>query len=142
MAETSLIWSHIWLFKILFILSLVNKILILPYSSLLKYVPTNHFKYIVKDVRRQRCREEEESVWASFVKQQELNGYGKNGIHTSVQSIKQLLDEGMREADKELKKLETDIMPDRMRKEYSKTANNQKRKPKVCEFSIYENILI
>lgn len=105
-------------------------------------MPTNHFKYIVKDVRRQRCREEEESVWASFVKQQELNGYGKNGIHTSVQNIKQLLDEGMREADKELKKLETDILPDEMRKEYSKTANNQKRKPKVSEFSMYENSIL
>ncbi|KYN40310.1 hypothetical protein ALC56_05255 [Trachymyrmex septentrionalis] len=96
-----------------------------------KYVPTNHFKYIIKDVRRQRCREQEENVWTSFVKQQELNGYNKNGIHSSVQSIKQLLDEGMREADKELKKLETNILPDEVRKEYDKTGNDQKRKPKV-----------
>ncbi|XP_071630043.1 uncharacterized protein [Temnothorax longispinosus] len=97
-----------------------------------KYVPTNRFKYIVKDVRRQRCREEEESVWASFVRQQELNGYDKNGIQSSVQSIKQLLDEGMREADKELKKLEMDILPDEIRKKYSnKTGNNQKKKLKV-----------
>ncbi|KYN07295.1 hypothetical protein ALC62_01497 [Cyphomyrmex costatus] len=94
-----------------------------------KYVPTNHFKYIIKDVRRQRCREEEESMWASFVRQQELNGYDKN--QSSVQSIKQLLDEGMREADKELKKLETNILSDEVRKEYGKTGNNQKRKPKV-----------
>ncbi|KYN19944.1 PREDICTED: uncharacterized protein LOC108761088 isoform X1 [Trachymyrmex cornetzi] len=96
-----------------------------------KYVPTNHFKYIIKDVRRQRCREQEESVWTSFVRQQELNGYNKNGIHSSVQSIKQLLDEGMREADKELKKLETNILPDEVRKDYNKTGNNQKRKSKV-----------
>ncbi|KYQ54499.1 hypothetical protein ALC60_06646 [Trachymyrmex zeteki] len=96
-----------------------------------KYVPTNHFKYIIKDVRRQRCREQEESVWTSFVRQQELNGYNKNGIQSSVQSIKQLLDEGMREADKELKKLETNILPDEVRKEYDKTGNNQKKKPKV-----------
>ncbi|XP_012063912.1 PREDICTED: uncharacterized protein LOC105627234 [Atta cephalotes] len=96
-----------------------------------KYVPTNHFKYIIKDVRRQRCREQEENVWTSFVRQQELNGYNKNGIHSSVQSIKQLLDEGMREANKELKKLETNILPDEVKKEYDKTENNQKRKPKV-----------
>lgn len=101
-------------------------------------MPANRFKYIVKDVRRQRCREEEESIWASFVRQQELNGYNKNGIQTSVQSIKQLLDEGMREADKELKRLETDILPDEIRKEYGKTVNNQKRKPKVRKF-FYEN---
>lgn len=98
-------------------------------------MPTNRFKYIVKDVRRQRSREEEESIWASFVRQQELNGYDKNGIQSSVQSIKQLLDEGMREADKELKKLETNILPDGIRKE-CKTGNNQKKKPKVSEFSM------
>lgn len=102
----------------------------LHFCSLLKYVPSNRFKYIVKDVRRQRCKEEEENVWASFVKQQELNSYDKNDIQSSVQSIKQLLDEGMREADKELKKL--DILPDGMWKE-CKTGNNQKRKPKVRE---------
>lgn len=96
-----------------------------------KYVPANRFKYIVKDVRRQRCREEEENVWASFVKQQELNGYDKNGIQPSIQSIKQLLDEGMKEADKELKKLETDILPDRIRNECGKTGNNQKKRLKV-----------
>lgn len=95
-----------------------------------KYVPANRFKYIVKDVRRQRCREEEENVWASFVKQQELNGYDKNGIQPSVQSIKQLLDEGMKEADKELKRLETDILSDRT-KEYGRAENNQKKRLKV-----------
>lgn len=100
-------------------------------------MPTNRFKYIVKDVRRQRCREEEESVWASFVRQQELKGYDKNGIiQPSVQSIKQLLDEGMREADKELKKLELDILPDRIRKECDKSGNNQKKTPKVSKFPL------
>ncbi|XP_012527400.1 uncharacterized protein LOC105831662 isoform X2 [Monomorium pharaonis] len=96
-----------------------------------KYVPSNRFKYIVKDVRRQRCREEEESIWASFVRQQELNGYDRNSIQSSVQNIKQLLDEGMREADRELNKLETDILPNGIRKECSKTGNSQKRKPRV-----------
>lgn len=95
-----------------------------------KYVPENRFKYIVKDVRRQRCREEEENVWASFVKQQELNGYDKNGIQPSVQSIKQLLDEGMKEADKELKRLEIDILPDRI-EECSRIGNNQKKRLRV-----------
>ncbi|XP_011877301.1 PREDICTED: uncharacterized protein LOC105567226 [Vollenhovia emeryi] len=97
-----------------------------------KYVPANRFKYIVKDVRRQRCREEEESVWASFVRRQELNDYGKGGIQPSVQSIKQLLDEGMREADRELKKLETDVASDGTARECDKAGGNgQKRKPKV-----------
>lgn len=102
-------------------------------SSLFKYVPANRFKYIMKDVRRQRCREEEESIWASFVKQQELNGYDRNYIQPSVQSIKQLLDEGMKEADKEIKKLEADILPDRIRKEYSKVGGEKKKKSKVSE---------
>lgn len=95
-----------------------------------KYVPANRFKYIVKDVRRQRCREEEENVWTSFVKQQELNGYNKNGMQPSVQNIKQLLDEGMKEADKEFKRLETDILPNRT-KDCGKTGNNKKKKLKV-----------
>ncbi|XP_012229223.1 uncharacterized protein [Linepithema humile] len=95
-----------------------------------KYVPANRFKYIVKDVRRQRCREEEETVWASFVKQQELNVYDKNDIQPSVQSVKQLLDEGLKEADEELKRLETGILSGRIRKESSRTENNQKKKTK------------
>ncbi|XP_011338604.1 uncharacterized protein LOC105280088 isoform X2 [Ooceraea biroi] len=85
-----------------------------------------------EDYNFKRCREEEESVWASFVKQQELNGYDRNYIQPSVQSIKQLLDEGMREADKELKRLETDVLPDRIKKETGgKTGNDKRKKPKV-----------
>lgn len=108
----------------------------------LKYVPANRFKYIVKDVRRQRCREEEETVWASFVKQQELNGYDKNGIQPSVQSVKQLLDEGLKEADEELKRLETGILSGRIRKECSRTENNQKKKTKkvrIKKRNFYKN---
>lgn len=104
----------------------------------LKYIPANRFKYIVKDVHRQRCREEEENIWASFVKQQELNGYNKNGMQPSVQNIKQLLDEGMKEANKELKRLETDILPDKI-KDCSKTGNNQKKRLKVRAITICEN---
>lgn len=89
-------------------------------------------------MRRQRCREEEENVWASFVKQQKLNGYNKNDIQPSVQNIKQLLDEGMKKADKEVKRLETDILPDRM-KDRSKTGNNQKKRLKVRAITFYEN---
>ncbi|XP_014482499.1 PREDICTED: uncharacterized protein LOC106748475 [Dinoponera quadriceps] len=95
-----------------------------------KYIPANHFKYIVKDVRRQRCREEEENVWASFVKQQELStmAYNKNGIQPSIQSIKELLDEGIKEADKELKRLETDILSDEIKQEHSGRTENRQRK--------------
>lgn len=103
------------------------------YASPFKYVPANRFKYIVKDVRRQRCREEEESVWASFVKQQELNGYDRSYVQSSVQSIKHLLDEGMKEADRELKRLETDILPDRIGKDCGKADGNKKKKAKVSE---------
>lgn len=100
---------------------------------LLKYVPANHFKYIVKDVRRQRCREEEESVWASFVKQQELSNlvYNKNGIQPSIQNIKELLDEDIKEADRELKRLETDILSDEIKEEHSKVENSQKKRSEV-----------
>lgn len=86
-------------------------------------------------MRRQRCREEEENVWTSFVKQQELNGYNKNGMQPSVQNIKQLLDEGMKEADKEFKRLETDILPNRI-KDCGKTGNNKKKKLKVRALSM------
>lgn len=105
---------------------------------MLKYIPASHFKYVVKDVRRQRCREEEESVWASFVKQQELNNleYNKNGIQPSIQSIKELLDEGMKGANNELKRLETDIWSDEIKKEHGKTENGQKKNSKVRRFSI------
>ncbi|KAL0109438.1 hypothetical protein PUN28_014483 [Cardiocondyla obscurior] len=96
-----------------------------------KYVPTNRFKYIIKDVRRQRCREEEENAWVAFVRQQELNGYDKSGIHSSVHSIKQLLDEGMRKADRELKQLETNIFLDGIKKDCGTNEDNKKRKPKV-----------
>lgn len=105
---------------------------------MLKYIPANHFKYIVKDVRRQRCREEEESVWASFVKQQEFNNlaYNKNDIQPSIRSIKELLDEGMKGADKELKRLEADILSDEIRKEYDRAENGQKRRSEVSKLFI------
>lgn len=38
-----------------------------------KYISGNRFKYIIKDVQRERCRDEEERAWCRFVKQQELN---------------------------------------------------------------------
>lgn len=124
----------------MFLLLLKRDEILILFFFFLKYIPANRFKYIVKDVRRQRCREEEENVWASFVKQQELNGYNKNGIQPSIQNIKQLLDEGMKEADKEVKRqiLETDILSDRM-KDCSKTGNNQKKRLKVRAIILYGN---
>lgn len=119
------------------VLQRAAKAIILCSPFLFKYVPANHFKYIVKDVRRQRCREEEEDVWASFVRQQEMNGYNKNCIQ-SVHSIKQLLDEGMKEADKELRRLELDTLSDRSRKE-CKISNNKKKRTKVHTCIFQEN---
>ncbi|KAK2577795.1 hypothetical protein KPH14_012001 [Odynerus spinipes] len=59
-----------------------------------KYISGNQFKYIIKDVRRQRCKEEEERAWHEFVKRQELNDarYGKE--------------------DRELRRLEEDTIPE------------------------------
>lgn len=103
-----------------------------------KYIPANQFKYVVKDVRRQRCREEEENVWASFVKQQELSNlaYNKNGMQPSVQSIKELLDEGMRGANKELERIEADTWSNEIKNEYGRIETGQRKSSKVKEFLI------
>lgn len=62
--------------------------------------------------------------------------YNKNNIQSSVQSIKELLNENMQEADKELKKFETDVFPDRIRRECSNAEINQKTRSKVSKCPI------
>lgn len=74
-------------------------------------------------------------MWASFVKQQEL-AYGKNNIQLSVQNIMELLDEGMKEADKELKRLEAGILSDRIGKEHDKIGSSERKRLKVSESSM------
>ncbi|XP_035723140.1 uncharacterized protein LOC118442071 isoform X2 [Vespa mandarinia] len=63
-----------------------------------KYISGNQFKYIIKDVQRRRCRDEEERAWRRFVKEEELNG----NISTH---------EYGRE-DRELRRLEEDALPE------------------------------
>ncbi|XP_046831946.1 uncharacterized protein LOC124430006 isoform X5 [Vespa crabro] len=63
-----------------------------------KYISGNQFKYIIKDVQRRRCRDEEERAWRRFVKEEELNG----NISTN---------EYGRE-DRELRRLEEDALPE------------------------------
>ncbi|KAI4499033.1 hypothetical protein M0802_005899 [Mischocyttarus mexicanus] len=63
-----------------------------------KYISGNQFKYIIKDVQRRRCREEEERAWFKFVKQQEL----ESNISTK----------GYGREDRELRRLEEDALPE------------------------------
>ncbi|XP_047364463.1 uncharacterized protein LOC124954894 isoform X3 [Vespa velutina] len=63
-----------------------------------KYISGNQFKYIIKDVQRRRCRDEEERAWRRFVKEEELN----SNISTN---------EYGRE-DRELRRLEEDALPE------------------------------
>ncbi|XP_029048858.2 uncharacterized protein LOC114878806 [Osmia bicornis bicornis] len=80
-----------------------------------KYIPESHFKHIVKNVQRQRRKEDEERIWTSFVKEQELNDldFYKTDDHQSMQSIKGLLQENILDVDRELKRLQEDALPER-----------------------------
>lgn len=82
---------------------------------LLQYIPESHFKHIVKNVQRQRRKEDEERIWTSFVREQELNDldFYKTDDHQSMQSIKGLLQENILDVDRELKRLQEDALPER-----------------------------
>ncbi|CAG5108696.1 Protein of unknown function [Cotesia congregata] len=72
-----------------------------------KYVPSNQFKYIVKDVRRQRTKNDEERVWTSFVNRQDQKSNYYQECYHGVDA-KQLLRENLQEVDKELRKFDAD----------------------------------
>ncbi|KAF3425869.1 hypothetical protein E2986_09976 [Frieseomelitta varia] len=80
-----------------------------------KYIPESHFKRIVKNVQRYRRKEDEERVWASFVKERELNSlqFEKKDTDYSIQNMKDLLQGNMQNVDRELKRLEEDALPER-----------------------------
>ncbi|XP_014609632.1 PREDICTED: uncharacterized protein LOC106789697 isoform X1 [Polistes canadensis] len=63
-----------------------------------KYISGNQFKYIIKDVQRRRCRDEEERAWCKFVKQQELD------VNLNTKRYNR--------EDRELKRLEEDALPE------------------------------
>ena len=69
----------------------------------------------MKNVQRQRRKEDEERIWTSFVKEQELNDldFYKTDDHQSMQSIKGLLQENILDVDRELKRLQEDALPER-----------------------------
>ncbi|KAH0569124.1 uncharacterized protein LOC123260216 isoform X1 [Cotesia glomerata] len=70
-----------------------------------KYVPSNQFKYIVKDVRRQRTKNDEERVWTSFVNRQDQKPNYYQECYHGVDA-KQLLRENLQEVDEELRKFD------------------------------------
>lgn len=73
----------------------------------------NQFKHVIKDVRRQRIRDEEERVWTTFVREQEQSAlnceqnYNKNRYKTS-----RTLAESIEDVDRELMRLEADTLPE------------------------------
>ncbi|XP_057327556.1 uncharacterized protein LOC130668971 isoform X1 [Microplitis mediator] len=72
-----------------------------------KYVPSNQFKYIVKDVRRQRSKNDEERVWTSFVNQQEHQEDYHLNCYRDVDA-KQILRANLQEVDQELRRFDED----------------------------------
>ncbi|CAK9828776.1 hypothetical protein ANTRET_LOCUS6236 [Anthophora retusa] len=109
-----------------------------------KYIPESHFKYIVKNVQRQRRKEDEERIWSSFVKEQELNSLR---YHTdivkdtdrSIKSMKGLLQENMQDVDRELKRLEEDALPERAKGIQTDKSNVKNEKIYVNVNSIANN---
>ncbi|XP_078045950.1 uncharacterized protein LOC144474688 isoform X2 [Augochlora pura] len=80
-----------------------------------KYTPESHFKHVVKSVQRQRCKDDEERIWTSFVKEQEFNNvrFPEKNIPLSMQSVKDLIQENIQDVDRELKRLQEDALPER-----------------------------
>ncbi|XP_076647974.1 uncharacterized protein LOC143356298 [Halictus rubicundus] len=80
-----------------------------------KYTPESHFKHVIKSVQRQRCKEDEERIWTSFVKEQEFHNvrFPEKDIHLPMQSVKDLIQENMQDVDRELKRLQEDALPER-----------------------------
>lgn len=65
-------------------------------------------------MQRQRRKEDEERVWASFVKEQELNSlrFHRKDVDHSIQTVNDLFEENMQDVDRELKRLEEDAVPE------------------------------
>lgn len=81
--------------------------LIQNFNYFFKYVPSNQFKYIVKDVRRQRTKNDEERVWTSFVNQQEHQDDYHLNCYRDVDA-KQILRANLQEVDHELRRFDDD----------------------------------
>ncbi|XP_012256000.2 uncharacterized protein LOC105686030 [Athalia rosae] len=81
-----------------------------------EYIPASEFRNVVKTVRRQKIKMEEERAWENFVKQQELlegPDIMLNDFEYGIKSnIKELLRDNVGNMDRELKRLEDDAMPE------------------------------
>ncbi|XP_046741128.1 uncharacterized protein LOC124408316 isoform X1 [Diprion similis] len=81
-----------------------------------KYVPASQFKNVVKNVRRQKIKMNDERKWNSFVKEQELlektENMPTNLDPLAMRNIKEFLRENIGNVDRELKRLEEDAMPE------------------------------
>ncbi|XP_076392890.1 uncharacterized protein LOC100879765 [Megachile rotundata] len=95
-----------------------------------KYVPESHFKHIVKNVQRQRRKEDEERIWTSFIKEQELNNFGfcKQDGHRSMLNVKDLLQENIQDVDTELKRLQEDALPERNKRIHNNKSGIRREK--------------
>ncbi|XP_053997642.1 uncharacterized protein LOC128886615 [Hylaeus anthracinus] len=102
-----------------------------------KYIPESHFKCVVKNVQRQRRKEDEERIWTSFVKEQELNNLriDKGDVDWSIESIENLLQENIQDVDRELKRLREDALPERNKGTRSCKSNNKHEKSTPIENS-------
>ncbi|KAK0178823.1 hypothetical protein PV327_007671 [Microctonus hyperodae] len=99
-----------------------------------KYVPTNQFKYIVNDVKRQRTKQDEERIWTSFVQQQEQkysDDCRVNCFH-GITNPRQNYRDNLEEIDQELRRLEEDALPEQTKRlndcETLRIINNEKQK--------------
>ncbi|XP_015437381.1 PREDICTED: uncharacterized protein LOC107192599 [Dufourea novaeangliae] len=106
-----------------------------------KYIPESHFKHVVKSVQRQRCKEDEERIWTSFVQEQELNDLRFQGkdVHPSIESVKYLLQENIQDVDRELKRLQEDALPERNKGICNHKSNNRNGKAPNTELNSKKN---
>ncbi|XP_033219575.1 uncharacterized protein LOC117174505 isoform X2 [Belonocnema kinseyi] len=79
-----------------------------------KYIPSSQFKHIVKDVKRQKIKTDEENAWASFVQQQDAEKlyHRLKEIDPKLQNVNRRGFESVEEVDRELQRLEEDALPE------------------------------
>lgn len=79
----------------------------------------------MKNVQRQRRQEDEERIWASFVKTQELDcqRFDEKDVHLSIGGVAGFLQENIQDVDRELKRLQDDAMPEQNKRIYDPKSN-------------------
>ncbi|XP_015605096.1 uncharacterized protein LOC107272446 [Cephus cinctus] len=91
-----------------------------------KYVPVSKFKNIIKDVRRQRIKVDDERTWNTFLKQQRSLSlpYQEDNVDPSISNVKKFLRDNFKEVDRELMRLEEDALPERRKRPSSSVNEN------------------